>query len=596
MKVLNLIICLLAVTVFVACSKKKDGGSQPYGYGHNPYGLTTNEIYGNGYNSNPYQGYYPSNPGYPIPQGCQANQMFPDLLSYCGWLARDGAGFCQNPYAVKQAFLQYCQNYAVQFNYCVPQVRTGCFYTTGGCFGGQVGYTKPFRYKDTKRDSSLGKDVVEDGDGDYIPPVDPTPAPAPSPGNTYDCTNVNRDCKNRNVNKKGSSNNLICKLPNASDSETNYTYTVEEYRVLAPYNCPQSTRPVSDRVTELDRVIVKGERDNTPVYRPPVAAPQQQVTCTTEEGEPWNDCRLKRADNRSAVRGTTRRALKDFDFNKDSSGKTPFEREVQRGNIECKAKGATRHSRNYNMTYFEYVESLKKCGTVAVGTEQPIQSVGRTSGVVSTAPISSNEGAVAQQPLNSADEVAAAPVATKPTVNVDKCLDLEEMHKFILDPVNEYSSHQLFVDRDLVNKSVSSKFKTTWVEAVATHDNEYRGSIVGKNNQNTTAIGIDVQQDARRIKIDNRKGYGTIEVCRDDYMVANFPDVGQRLVVTWNKQLDDNMSMIYTWRGNFKNRNESSDYVINKFISIEKGNTSREKVHRNTVDKAERLGLIVQPQ
>lgn len=262
MKALKLIICLLAVTLFVACSKKKDGNQNPY-YPNGTYGLMPNDINSGGMYQQP-----GVMPGYQLPQGCGTGQMFPDALSYCGWLATEGESVC-NPMVVKQMFLQYCQSFAVQYNYCVPQVQSGCYYGSGCNFGSTT-----IRYHDRKRPRDDIERVKVDKIkyGTVYSPA-PTQSQAPvytSPQPTAPNCNgdKNRDCKERYKKSKKSSE-LICKHPSESKSEENYVYSYSEYLDIIKEECsskqvttvtPRTTtyenKPVAQAIPRVEKLGV----------------------------------------------------------------------------------------------------------------------------------------------------------------------------------------------------------------------------------------------------------------------------------------------------------------------------------------------------
>jgi hypothetical protein len=260
MKASNLIILALAVTLFVACSKKKDGDSGQY-QNQNGYGLTPNDIYGT--NGGYYHGggavvygggyYPPAMPGYQLNQGGCNGPIYSDQVSYCGWLAQYGESMC-NPMVVRQAFLERCQGFSTRFNYCQQQVSSGCYYG-GGCHFSDS--TELIRFTPHKRPQYLD-------DNTYHAPA-PTPAPTPTPTPVHQqppvvshppvvvkhpqqiCfANKSKDCKYPNGKKKG----LICKLPNDSTAEGNYVYnSYEEYLDAVNKECFVQGSNVSE-VTE----------------------------------------------------------------------------------------------------------------------------------------------------------------------------------------------------------------------------------------------------------------------------------------------------------------------------------------------------------
>lgn len=222
MKTLNLIICLLAVTLFVACGKKKDGNSNPYQVQNTPYGVTPNDH--NGYYGSQYGQYPRGIPGYQVPSqaNCQGpSQMFSNLVQYCGWLATDGERMC-NPFEVRRTFMQYCQQFATRYNYCVQEVRTGCYNKVSGCSYYYKGEYK--RYSQYSPRPGDKKKIKQPNYPDY--PNDP--------GQPGSCLDIGKDCKKKNPKKS----ELICKLPNEEAKESNYTYSVEDYKILANDNCP----------------------------------------------------------------------------------------------------------------------------------------------------------------------------------------------------------------------------------------------------------------------------------------------------------------------------------------------------------------------
>jgi hypothetical protein len=253
MKASNLIIIALAVTLFVACSKKKDGNSG-YGYYQGQYnGMTPNEY-------RP-PGYMPQTmPGYQLTQGCNGpSQMFSDLLSYCGWLARDGERMC-NPMSVRQAFMQYCQGFSTSMNYCVAQVRSGCYYGSGCSFGGSARisfsthprerdlddreYSHSHRESRTEAKAEVKTEVKTETKAKVTETktvaatVPYTPAPAPkiiAQTEVKTChPNATTDCKTNPKNKS----QWICKLPSALPyDEKAYIIMYKDYKSAAEKDC-----------------------------------------------------------------------------------------------------------------------------------------------------------------------------------------------------------------------------------------------------------------------------------------------------------------------------------------------------------------------
>src|SRR5690606_6717387 len=142
--------------------------------------------------------------------------MFSDLASYCGWLAKDGERLC-NPMSVRQAFMQYCQAFAVRLNYCVQQVSTARCGTSGCGYYYKGTWERYSSYSDRARDKGKANwstskptqpDVPSKPDDTVLPPVIVTP----------DCVNPDLDCKRKNLKKA----ELICKLPRDAAKEENY--------------------------------------------------------------------------------------------------------------------------------------------------------------------------------------------------------------------------------------------------------------------------------------------------------------------------------------------------------------------------------------
>lgn len=236
MKTTNFIILALAVTLFVACSKKKDGDSSHYNNGQGRYGLTPND------HKRGYGGYYQQQmPGYQMMgQGNCQGPMFSDLVSYCGWLARDGERVC-NPQLVRQTFMQYCQAFAQRYNYCVEQVQTARCYNTG-CGYQYKGKWELYSHH-SKRDKNYDK-----GGGDYLPPTPGKPQPPIYQPPTDSC-NPSVDCRRKNPKKP----ELECRLPGESD----YKYTKAQYDVLC-----QDMDGSTSTVTELPTTVVRPDRSD----------------------------------------------------------------------------------------------------------------------------------------------------------------------------------------------------------------------------------------------------------------------------------------------------------------------------------------------
>ena len=512
MKPFKLIICLLAVTLFVACSKKKDGNSNPYP--HNPYGTTP------GYINNGLVG-TTGLPGYQLPQGsCNGpTQMYSDLVSFCGFLARDAEAIC-NPAAVKQTFLQYCQSMATQLNYCVPQVQSGCFYSASGCVIGSrtVRYSSGYSSSDrTSRRERLS--------GDYRPS---RPSSRPSVS-----------------------------------------------RPIPAQDAPSVSAPIPSRpATVVSAPIERAEERN----------------CVRQESKPWIDCRLKRGERASAVRGIDKKALRDFDFRRGSDGQTPFEKENRRGNIECKAPGSTKSTRNYiYSSYEQYVASLSRnCGDVVVSQPVPVQ----------TAPVVS-------APIQSRPEAITSPVADEAPAKVEElkqekaflaqCMNLEELHNYILNPANELSSYSAYT----VSQPVAQNRTREYLDAYRVNINnvltQSRMSVSGSTSQ-MSAIGLNVTQRGDRLQVDSTRGSGEIIDCRNrNSMTVKYSSSQGSEIVTyaWNGLRDDDLEIIETIRGTFAFRNETSDYIVSRYIGVGKKLNSKQIIAKVTADMKKKglLGL-----
>lgn len=278
MKALNLIILALAVTLFVACSKKKDGGAPQNNNQYQRYGTTPNDIHG---------GNYGQMPGYQLQQGsCQGPiPLHNNLGSYCGWLASDGERLC-NPIMVRQAFLQNCQTISTPNNYCQTYIRSGCYYNSSGC-GISAGVSISYRssYRPSRRNRDYGRDYHSNNDDndndnddngndhgdDYvIVPVEKTPAvtypvadnstpavTAPLPVEVKNCKqDLEKDCKDI---KEGRKTIILCRLPNVT-SDGGYLYTPERYKRITTQTCFTDSG-VAGNTTPADTVAVNDNND-----------------------------------------------------------------------------------------------------------------------------------------------------------------------------------------------------------------------------------------------------------------------------------------------------------------------------------------------
>ncbi|MES2768288.1 MAG: hypothetical protein V4596_04010 [Bdellovibrionota bacterium] len=464
MKMLNLVILVLAVTFFVACSKKKDGNSTPQP--QLPYGTTpTDQMYGNGYYPN---GPQPM-PGYQLPSqaNCQGpGQMFSDLRSYCGWLARDGERLC-NPMVVRQNFIQYCQSFAMTFNYCVPEIRSNCYYKQGCAVQVKGTWERYSHASKRKRDS--GSWTSQQGGQVIVGPINPVPPNDSEPEEQNDCKqNISVDCKKENPKKP----KLICKLPDDSSSEENYVYDLEDYKALA---CKDSSSKVA-------------------VREAPKSTSTQSVAVIPK--------------------ATTSQTTKAVDAN--------------------------------------------------TSTQDTVQSSG----------------------------------AMVPSADMGKCMDLEKMNKYILDSSNQVSTLSVFIEATLLSQNQSKNVVSQFNEIVKSDEMAYRGSISGKENNNTTGIGANIQQPVSGVSnsgniliVNGVKG--NIEECTDKRLTVRVskPYGIEKVTYSWNGLLDNDFEMIVSRKGAFLVRgNDASSFTASRYIGLAKGEINNQAVSTKIMNDMQRKG------
>lgn len=575
MKALNLIICLLAVTLFVACSKKKDGNSNPY---QGNYAYTPND---------PRYNMYPNNgmmPGYQMGQVGSCNgptQIYGNLSGYCGWLARDGERMC-NPMVTRQLFMQYCASYATTYNYCVNYVQSGCFYTNAGCSYQGKKFKYSSTYVSTGKYSDWGDDVKSKPSG-KLDPIIVTPPPSEEAPVCYekpdDCYEV----------KKGKSETKKCRHPlETSTDKEKYTLLYETYLKLLQQTCGQSsartTRPV---VSESSGVVYSQPRtvevsnpvaQNTQPRTLPAVEVQEKVTCVDLPHNPGKDCRLKRPERESAARGTTKKNLIAWDFQKGTDGKIPFAKENERGNIECKASGTT--SGYIFSSYEQYVASLKKCETSTVET---VVAAPATSNVVTSAPVTA-------APVETAATVTS--VATKKPY-LAQCMNLQELHNYILNPANELSSYSAYDVTSPISSARSKEYLAAYQENVGNTLIQSRMSVYGTTGK-MSAIGLDVQQSEDMLQVDSLRGPGEIIDCRNkNFMTVRYASNQGDVIVTykWNGLRDDDLVIEETSQGQFAFRNESSRFIVTRYIGVGKRMNEKQIYNKVTADM-KKAGLL----
>lgn len=571
MKTLNLIICLLAVTLFVACSKKKDGNSNPYNAGYN-YGYTPNDPR--------YNNMYPNNngimPGYQLPQGaCNGpTNMNGDLFQYCTWLATGAEQMC-NPVMVRQEFMQKCQSFAYQLNYCVPMVRSGCFYSKSGCSYEGKSYKSTYvsaRDFDDSRDSYRGSlstrkqlpqvDLsASKPKENVLPPVQvigqkPSPV-TPAPQQQVQCdANPSKDCYEE---KPGKPETRKCRHPKEkSNDKRKWNLTYETYLAKVQESCEQTVvaqpAPVQESpVQQLPEQVIGGGQDSSQTVV------QEQQQCTTAEVKPWIDCRLKRGERASAVRGTDKKALKDFDFKKGSDGKSFFEKENARGNIQCKNPGDKKSSRNYVYNSYEaYAASLTRCESSSNVVTQPVSQSQSSGNVIAQAP----QVSVQEQPV-------AVEQKAQQQASSSQCLNLETINNYLSSQESNLSSHSVYYSAQLLGSGQSKELVAAWKKAMQPIINKYSTKVYSSASQ-MSAIGSNVRQSSSSLRLGGKEA--KIHSCDAKILVVSYMNEAGQQNVTYSsngfEMNDDNYEVTETTVGTFKHGNETSQYILGRYIGV----------------------------
>lgn len=560
MKALNLIICLLAVTLFVACSKKKDGNSNPY-----------------------YQGYYPQTgyqtiPGYQVgPQfNCNGpSVMHGNLVQFCGWIATQGEQVC-SPHVARRLFMQHCQgfygNTAYSWsNYCGVMIRTGCYFSARGCV---------YQGK-TYRSTYVSTGPYRDDDGGYKPSPSPTPTPSPKPSPTPAPTpapqpicqpDPAKDCKPI---KDGKKETVLCKSPRESSTDIrHYTLTRDEYYRLADRICKPATVLPTVRVTgEENRTSTTTSTATTVIPSSTTVQPAVQTACTIkiDKNDIVRHCKLKR--NRHGLRGVHARNLRAEDFDLRNV-KTDFDRFVEADNISCQIPG-----QKGRVSYREFARAKGTRDCPAAATP------------VTTTPVSSNTPVVSE---TIQENNTVAEVAPKTSVDLAQCMNIEDIQKRITAQNTELSSASAYYNAQLLENNHSPAFIAAWKAYVKPVIDRHNLSVYSLYSQ-LSAIGSNVRQNGTQFQF--VPDIGTITSCVDGkQMTVEFPnEVGvQSKIYTQNGMSLDSgdFELTETTYGTFKYDNETGRYILARYIGVGK-KLGKEEIKEKVVRDMVSRGYIV---